>query len=58
MNGLSPRRPRDVDLRSAPFSSPSEHDPIFPAPCLRAADGIRASGTDQVPGCAAAEATS
>jgi hypothetical protein len=53
MNGLSHRRPRDVDLHSAPSISPPEHDPNFPAPRLRAADGIWPTATDQVPGCAA-----
>jgi hypothetical protein len=57
MNGLSHGRPRDDDLLSLPFSSPPEHDPIFPAPRLPAADGIRASATDRVPGGATSEAT-
>jgi hypothetical protein len=57
MNGLSHRRPRDVDLRSAPLSSPPGQDPIFPAPRLRAAD-VGGSATDRVPGCAGPEAAS
>ena len=57
MNGLSHGRPRDVDLRSAPFISPSEQDPNFPAPSLCAAD-VGASPTDRVPGCVGPEAAS
>ena len=57
MNGLSHRPPRGVDLCSAPFSTPSEQDPNFPAPRLRAAD-IEVSATDRVPGCACPEAAS
>jgi hypothetical protein len=53
MNGLSRPRPQGVELRRAPSISPREHDPNFPAPRLRAADGIWPTATDQVPGCAA-----
>jgi len=58
MNGLSHRRPRDVDLPSPPLSSLPEHDPIFPASRLRALDGIRALATERVPGCAGRETAS
>jgi hypothetical protein len=56
MNGLSHRRPQDIDLRRAPSMPLPQHHPIFPGPRL-AADSIGASRT-QVPGCAAPEAAS
>jgi hypothetical protein len=58
MNELSRRRPQHVHLRRAPSISPPKQDPTFPAPRLRAADGIRVSATHRVPGCAAREASS
>jgi len=57
MNGLPHHRPRDVDVGSAPFSSPSEQDPNVPAPRLHAAD-VEVSATDRVPDCACPEAAS